>query len=105
MPLRSAEQYIQSLKDNRTVYFRGERVADVTEHPVISVAVNHAAIDYRLADDPAHSDLAVITDDEGGSYSRYYQVPRSPDDLLKRSALIELATAKGATLVVLIKEI
>jgi aromatic ring hydroxylase len=37
--------------------------------------------------------------------SRYYQIPRSADDLRSRSALIELATSEGATLVVLIKEI
>ena len=39
MPLRSAQQYIESLRDGRTVYFRGQRVPDVTTHPVISVAV------------------------------------------------------------------
>ena len=38
-------------------------------------------------------------------YSRYYHIPRTPDDQLRRSALIEQATAAGETLVVLIKEI
>ena len=76
---------------------------DVTTHPVIAVAVKHAAIDYRLAEDPRHRDLCVVR--EHGEYSRYYQLPRTADDLLKRSALIELATAEGETLVVLIKEI
>ena len=75
MPLRSAEQYIQSLKDGRTIYFRGARVPDVTTHPVISVAVKHASIDYRLAENPRHRDLCVVTD-EHGEYSRYYQLPR-----------------------------
>jgi 4-hydroxybutyryl-CoA dehydratase/vinylacetyl-CoA-Delta-isomerase len=104
MPLRSVEEYVESLRDDRTVYYRGERVADVTRHPVIGVAVKHAAIDYQLADDPRHRDLTTVVD-ENGEYSRYYQIPRSADDLLKRSALIELATAEGATLVVLVKEI
>ena len=62
MPLRSAEQYIESLRDGRIVYFRGRRVADVTTHPVIGVAVDHAAIDYRLADDQHHSELCVVSD-------------------------------------------
>ena len=104
MALRTAEQYIESLRDNRTVYFRGRRVDDVTTHPVIGVAVSHAAIDYRLTDDPRHRALCVVNDGDG-EYSRYYQIPRTPEDLLQRSALIELATAEGATLVVLIKEI
>ncbi len=104
MPLRTVDEYVRSLRDGRAVYFRGQRVDDVTTHPVISVAVRHAAIDYRLAEDPRHRDLCVIEDGRS-EYSRYYQIPRSADDLLKRSALIELATAEGGTLVVLIKEI
>ena len=104
MPLRTVQQYVESLRDDRTVFFRGARVPDVTRHPVISVAVEHASIDYRMAEDPAHRDLAVIRDGED-EYSRYYEIARSADDLLKRSALIERATAAGATLVVLIKEI
>jgi aromatic ring hydroxylase len=104
MALRSVEQYVQSLRDGRRVYFRGERVPDVTAHPVIGVAVRHASIDYALAEDGRHRDLCVVSGDDG-EYSRYYQVPHASDDLLKRSALIELATAEGGTLVVLIKEI
>ena len=95
MPLRTADEYVKSLRDGRTVYFRGARVNDVTTHPVIGVAVEHAAIDYRLADDPRHRDLCVVRD-EHGEYSRYFQIARTADDLLKRSALIELATADGA---------
>jgi 4-hydroxybutyryl-CoA dehydratase / vinylacetyl-CoA-Delta-isomerase len=104
MPLRTVDEYVQSLRDGRRVYFRGERVPDVTTHPVIGVAVRHASIDYALADEPCHRDLCVVSDADG-EYSRYYQVPRAADDLLKRSALIERATAEGGTLVVLIKEI
>ena len=104
MPLMSPEQYKASLRDGRTVYYRGERVEDVAAHPVLGVAVEHAAIDYRMAEDPADRPLAVAEGPEGPC-SRYYHIPRSADDLLKRSALIERATALGGTLVVLIKEI
>jgi aromatic ring hydroxylase len=104
MGLRTPEQYKQSLRDGRAVFFRGERVADVTTHPVIGIAVEHAAIDYRMAEDPAHRGLAVIKDGNG-EYSRYYHLPRNGEDLLKRSQLIAASTREGATLVVLIKEI
>src|SRR6202167_3597508 len=104
MGLRTAEQYKSSLRDGRAVFFRGEKVADVTTHPVIGIAVEHAAIDYRMAHDPRYRELAVA-DDGGEPYSRYYQVPRGADDLLARSRLIAASTREGATLVVLIKEI
>src|SRR5262249_14268729 len=106
MGLRTPEQYKASLKDGREVYYRGERVQDVTTHPVISVAVEHACIDYRLAEDPRYRDLAVVADSQSGeSYSRYYHLPRNAEDLLQRSRLIAASTREGATLVVLIKEI
>ncbi len=104
MGLRTAEQYKSSLRDGRAVYFRGEKVADVTAHPVIGIAVEHAALDYRMAEDPKYRELAVVK--EGGDeYSRYYHIPKNGDDLLRRSALIAASTREGATLVVLIKEI
>lgn len=105
MPLRSPDEYIEGLRDGRRVFFRGQPIPDVTEHPVIGVAVDHAATDYRMAEDPRYRELAVVSGEDGSEYSRYYKIPRSPDDLLKRCRLIEQATAEGGTLVVLIKEI
>jgi aromatic ring hydroxylase len=102
--LRTAEQYKNSLRDGRAVYFRGEKVNDVIAHPVIGLAVEHACIDYRMAEDPQYRDLAVIK--KGAEeYSRYYHLPQSADDLIKRSELIAASTREGATLVILIKEI
>jgi len=99
--LRTADEYLNSLRDSRRVFYRGEPVSDVTMHPVLGIAVRHAALDYEMADDPRLRDLVVA--EEG--YSRYFKFPTSSNDLLKRSALIEAATREGKTLVVLIKEI
>lgn len=104
--MRSADEYKASLRDDRTVFFRGRRVEDVTTHPVLKVAVDHAAIDYQLAEDPDTRSLAVAEDPAAGEeISRYYLLPRSIEDLQKRGALIEESCRQGATLVVLIKEI
>src|ERR1051325_6165130 len=106
MALRTVEQYKASLRDGRVVYFRGRRVEDVTTHPVIGLAVDHAAIDYQIAHNPEHRELAVCFDEETKQeYSRYFKIPATPGDLLKRSRLIETSTRLGGTLVVLIKEI
>jgi 4-hydroxybutyryl-CoA dehydratase/vinylacetyl-CoA-Delta-isomerase len=106
MGLRTVDEYKASLRDGRLVYFRGKRVEDVTAHPVIGMAVDHAAIDYRIAHEPQYRDLAVYRDEATGQdYSRYFKIPALADDLFKRSQLIETSTRLGRTLVVLIKEI
>ena len=104
MALRTPEQFLNGLRDNREVYYRGVRVQSVVDHPELGVAARHAAIDFKMAEDPRYHDLALARD---GSdvYSAYYRVPRDSKDLLARSRLIEAGTAEGATLVILIKEI
>ncbi len=104
MGLRTPQQYIDSLKDGRTVYYRGEKVDDVTTHSVIKKAVTHACVDYEMAETPEHRDLAVVNEN-GDEYSRYFKVPANTDDLLMRSKLIETSTGIGKTLVPLVKEI
>jgi len=105
MALRTPEQYFQSLRDGRTVYYRGERVGDVTTHTEIGTATRHAAIDFKLAEDPQFRDLATVTDTDDRVYSRYFHLPQNSEDLLRRSRLIELSTTFGKTLVILVKEI
>ena len=96
--MRTAEEYLDGLRDGRDVYYRGERVADVVEHPELGIVSRHAALDFAFAEE--HPELGVT---EGSS--TYYHLPRDGDDLRRRSALIEAATAYGKTLVLLVKEI
>jgi 4-hydroxybutyryl-CoA dehydratase/vinylacetyl-CoA-Delta-isomerase len=104
MGLRTAQQFLNGLKDCREVYYRGERVDVVSEHPELGVAARHAAIDFELAEDPRFRDLAVSSDGKK-EYSAYYRIPQNSADLLARTKLIEAGTTQGATLVILIKEI
>ena len=104
MALRTAAEFLAGLRDTREVYYRGERVPNVVDHPELGVAARHASIDFEMAENPKFRDLAVHR--EGSEeYSAYYRVPRNSQDLLSRSKLIEAGTAEGATLVLLIKEI
>src|SRR5215469_15706946 len=103
MALRTATQFLAGLRDAREVYYRGERVPSVVDHPELGVAARHASIDFQLAEDPKYHDLAVHR--EGSEeYSSYFRVPRDASDLLSRIKLIEAGTTAGATLVLLIKE-
>jgi 4-hydroxybutyryl-CoA dehydratase/vinylacetyl-CoA-Delta-isomerase len=99
--LRTADEYRQSLRDGRRVFYRGVAVDDVTTHPVFVHAVDHAALDYGMAHSETYSRVAIGPD----GYSRYFHVPQTGEDLLARSALIEASTRAGKTLVLLIKEI
>jgi 4-hydroxybutyryl-CoA dehydratase / vinylacetyl-CoA-Delta-isomerase len=106
MALLTADDYRASLRDGRTLFYRGRKIDDVTAEPELRVAVDHAALDYEVGHDPAHHDLAVVTDPASGDdYSAYYRIPRSGEDLLARSRLIETVTGLGGTMVTLIKEI
>jgi len=102
--MRTSKQYVESLRDGREVYFKGQRVPDVTTHAEIRLAIDHASIDFEMAENREYRALAVY-EENGNEFSRYFKLPRTAEDLLLRSQLIETATALGGTLVVLIKEI
>ncbi|RME49883.1 MAG: 4-hydroxybutyryl-CoA dehydratase [Caldilineae bacterium] len=96
MGLKTVQQYKESLKDGRVVYYKGERVADVTTHPDLSVCVDTMALDYELAENPDTRDLAVVYDESlGEEISRYYHIPKNGDDLLKQFDLIVASTQLG----------
>jgi 4-hydroxybutyryl-CoA dehydratase / vinylacetyl-CoA-Delta-isomerase len=98
--VRTADQFLDGLRDDREVYYRGARVLDVVDHAELGIAARHAALDFAFAEEPEHRDLA-LTD----GHSAYYDIPRDSSDLRRRSLLIERATAYAATLVILVKEI
>ncbi|GAB4346689.1 MAG: 4-hydroxyphenylacetate 3-hydroxylase N-terminal domain-containing protein [Candidatus Abyssubacteria bacterium] len=91
MALRTVEQFKESLKDGRRVYMFGEKVADVTTHPILKISVETAAGDYALChmDDPKIRELFVIPHPKTGEpMSRYFEPPHTPDDLEKRLQMI-----------------
>jgi 4-hydroxybutyryl-CoA dehydratase/vinylacetyl-CoA-Delta-isomerase len=106
MALLTPDEYRASLRDGRTVWYRGQRIPDILAEPDLRVAIDHAAIDYAVGHEPEYRDLAVAKDpDSGSEYSAYYRIPRSSEDLVARSRLIETVTGVGGTLVTLVKEI
>jgi 4-hydroxybutyryl-CoA dehydratase/vinylacetyl-CoA-Delta-isomerase len=96
MGLKTVQEYKDSLKDGRLVYYKGERVMDVTTHPELSVAVDTMALDYYLAELPEYRDLATVYDEVlGERINRYYYLPRNGEDLLKQFDLIVASTRMG----------
>ncbi len=104
--LRTETQFLESLRDGRRVYYMGERVADVVDHPVLGKFARGVAVDFRMAEDPHYSELALATDASTGlQHSRYFSVPRSAEDLVLRSRLIAESARNYYTFPPLIKEI
>src|SRR5690242_2165320 len=91
--LRTADEYRSSLRDGRTLWYRGKRVDDILAEPDLRVAVDNAAVDFEMTHDDAHRDLAVASDPvTGAEYHALYALPTSPEDLLRRSRLIEIGS-------------
>ena len=104
--MRDAAQYIESLRDGREVYIHGERVEDVTRHPSLRKAIDHGAIDYELDERAELRALLVMRSPEtGNEIRRYFELPRTPEDLLRRQEVIETTTQNGASIVIFMKEI
>ena len=100
------EEYIETLRDGRRVFYKGERIADVTANPELRVGIDLGASDYAMAADPKYRDVCVAQDEMSGKdINAFYKIPRSADDVMARSRLIELGTEHGHTIPPLIKEI
>lgn len=96
MALRTAKEYKKSLRDDRSIYVYGEKVKDVTTHPVLSITVEHSANVYELARKPEFRKLFTFKSPETGkTVSRYFMLPKNNQELLIRGQLIEENTRQG----------
>jgi len=62
MKLKNGAEYIESLRKlNPIIYYKGERIKDVTRHPATAPHVRAAAMTYVLASLKEYRDLATAT--------------------------------------------
>jgi len=90
MALRTAQQYIESLNDGRVVYCNGERVKDVTKHPILNICRNWVAMDYVLENDSRYRDLITEKNEEGDRVSFVLMPQRCREDLLRLREIVKL---------------
>jgi 4-hydroxyphenylacetate 3-monooxygenase len=82
---KTGAEHLAGLKDGRTVYIDGERVADVTTHPAFTNAVHSAAALYDFQAQPENLEWMTFVPPAGGRrINRCWQVPRSHDELVAR---------------------
>jgi 4-hydroxybutyryl-CoA dehydratase/vinylacetyl-CoA-Delta-isomerase len=90
MALKTPQQYIESLKDGRVMYMNGERVPDVTEHPVLKICRDWVAMDYVLNQMPRYQDLLTEIDEDGERVSFALMPQRTPEDLFRLREMVKL---------------
>jgi 4-hydroxyphenylacetate 3-monooxygenase len=85
---RTGAEHLASLNDGRELYYRGERVADLTRHKAFRNAAHSAAALYdALAADPEK--LTFENPDTGKRVSRMWELPESYEQLVRRREALE----------------
>lgn len=73
----TGQQYKDSLKDGRVVYYMGERIEDLGSVPALAAPLNEIAAGYDKYYDPAPDAINPVT-----------MAPRSPEELRERVPII-----------------
>jgi 4-hydroxyphenylacetate 3-monooxygenase len=82
---KTGAEHIKSLKDGRTVYIDGERVADVTQHPAFRNSVQSAAMLYDFQSRPENIELMTFKPDGSNRrINRAWQMPRNHAEMVQR---------------------
>jgi len=99
MKINGGTDYIDSLKTlNPIIYYRGEKIEDVTTHPATAPHVRAAAMTYALAVQDEYKDLATATSHlTGRTISRFTHVHQNIEDLIKKVKLLRILGQKTGT--------
>ena len=90
MGLKSAQEYIESLRDGRVTYWAGERIDDITVHPLFRDAIRIAAADYDY-DSPGREAASYVAED-GTRAHRIYQIPTEEEHLHRRIDMFNMSS-------------
>ncbi|WP_102158823.1 4-hydroxyphenylacetate 3-hydroxylase family protein [Zhihengliuella halotolerans] len=85
--MRTGQQYLDSLKDGRTVLVDGAAV-DVTTHPAFRSVSETIAELYDIAADPANG-MQYDAPEIAGTANRVFSIPRTPEELAARRTAVE----------------
>lgn len=92
--MKDGRQYINSLRDGRTVYIDGKRVQDVTTHPAFRGIVDTIAGMYDFSADPGNG--MIFETEWGTKGNKIYMIPTSMEELLERHEAIEKLASRTA---------
>ncbi|KAA9381325.1 4-hydroxyphenylacetate 3-hydroxylase N-terminal domain-containing protein [Microbispora amethystogenes] len=86
---RTGKDYLDALRDGRTIWLDGERVDDLTTHPAFRRSVRSIADLYDLTAEHPET-LTASVPGVDGPVSRAYQIPRTKDELKAKGRAFKL---------------
>jgi 4-hydroxyphenylacetate 3-monooxygenase len=78
----TGEEYLESLRDGRSIYIDGQKVADVTEHPAFRNSARSIARLYDELHDPKQSEVLLGVDRNGIRTHKFFMPSYSAEELL-----------------------
>lgn len=88
--LMTGKTYLESLNDGREIWFDGERVKNVTEHPAFRNAARSMARLYDSLHDPTLKEDLTTVDKFGHRTHRFFTPSYSAEDLHKARKAIDI---------------
>ena len=83
--IRTGQQYLESIRDGREVYINGERVRDVTRHPMIKPLIDIRARIYDMQHEAATRDILGYEERANGN-AVANKLPRTAGRLVGQTA-------------------
>jgi 4-hydroxyphenylacetate 3-monooxygenase len=88
--IRTGEQYRDSIRDGRQVWINGERVKDVTAHPMFRPLVDVRARIYDMQHDSRFADALSYSTEAGEICAVTLKLPRTRADWCAKRAAVEV---------------
>ena len=91
MPIRTGEQFLEALKDDRQIFMDGERIGDIVHDPRTAGAAQTLAELYDMQHEPGlREKMTFASPSSGAPVGRSFIEPRSVDDLIRRREMIKI---------------
>ena len=91
MPLKTPEEYFESIKKSVNLYMFGEKVKEFWNHPIIKPSINTVMKIYELAQLDEYKDIMTTKSHlTGNLINRFTHIHQSVDDLIKKVQMLRL---------------
>jgi 4-hydroxybutyryl-CoA dehydratase/vinylacetyl-CoA-Delta-isomerase len=85
MPLKTPEQYLESIKRPVNLYMFGEKIKEFWDNPIIRPSINTVMKIYELAQMDEYKDLMTARSHlTGNNINRFTHIHQSTEDLIKK---------------------